>query len=152
PVVEEVAAGEAETTTAILALDGPGDGMIAHVALALHWHGQDRDESRILLAKANVVIELVLRLKRDDAGRDRVLSRCRFDGHGLDLRVPAVLRGSGFVVEVPPDPFEHLVAGLLLRHERGPVDEAEPAAALHLLVDDSEPVADEERMIALLAV
>ena len=56
------------------------------------------------------------------------------------------------IVEVAADPFQELLAAVVSRHEHRPMNRHQSAAAIHLLLEHRQPIADQQRMILRVAV
>src|SRR5207248_1954890 len=93
-------------------------------------------------------------LKGRQPAADWMLGRAGLDGGsgGLDVGEPAPRGGAGLVIEVAANPFQYLVAGLLVGEKRRPVNGDQTAAALHLLFEDEQSVADEQWMVLLAPI
>ena len=146
PIPVNVAAGEAEATSAIGAFTRPGDmleialrhrganggvaavGAIATTHGALGRHGAENGSHPLqLVPKAHVEIPLIVDLEGLHATGDRMGRQLFEISNPVRIHRPMGL-------EIASDPFEEIIPGLALGNLHGVVDTGQPDAFLHKLV------------------
>ena len=83
-----------------------------------------------------------------------MLRRCRSGASlgSLNLGEPRALALAGLIVEVAADPLQELRSTAIVGDERGPVDGDQSAAAIHLLFEFRQTIANQQRMIERVAI